>query len=296
MKKTLLFLALLASTFGANAQLLYKISGNGLKQSSYLFGTHHLAPISMLDKVKGLRQAMAATERAVGEIDMTQDQTTMAAQMQAYMLAPADSTLSKVIPPEDFKRIDPVFQKFAPMPGITLSMLEPMKPATVSTMVAVMMVLPSVPDYNPEKQLDKTIQMKMQQDGKTIEALETIEKQCDALFNTTPIRLQAKALIELLSDPDKAGEEAKKMTDAYMKGDLAAMAQIDSEDNDPEDKAWLDHILFKRNADWLSKLPSLLAEKSNLIAVGALHLTGDKGLVKGLRDLGYIVEPVDAAD
>lgn len=293
MKKPLILLTLLAVALGANAQLLYKISGNGLKQPSYLFGTHHLAPISMLDDINGLRQAMAETDRAVGEIDMTLDQNAMAAQMQAYMLAPADSTLSKVISAEDFQRIDPVFQKYAPMPGMTLAMLEPMKPAAVSTMVAVMMVLPSVPDYNPEQQLDKTIQIEMQQAGKTIGALETIEKQCDVLFNATPVRLQAKALVELLSDPEKAVTESKKMTEAYMKGDLATMAKIDSEDDDPEDKAWLEHLLYKRNADWLSVLPAMLAEKSNLIAVGALHLVGEKGLIEELRKLGYTVEAVD---
>ncbi len=295
MKKSLILLALLAIAAGANAQLLYKISGNGLKQPSYLFGTHHMAPKSMLDKVKGLRQAMTETDRAVGEIDMTKDQTAMAAQMQAYMLAPADSSLSKVITAEDFKRIDPVFQKYAPMPGMTLAMLEPMKPAAVSTMVAVMMVLPSMPDFNPEEQLDKTIQLEMQAAGKSVGSLETVEKQCEVLFNATPVRLQAKALVELLSDPDKAVEKSKKMTEAYMAGDLATMAKIDSEDADAEDKAWLEHLLYERNADWLSKLPAILAEKSNLIAVGALHLAGEKGLVEGLRALGYSVEPVDAA-
>ncbi len=296
MKKTFILLALLAIASGVNAQLLYKISGNGLKQPSYLFGTHHLAPKSMLDEVTGLRKAMAEADRAVGEIDMTHNQNEMAAQMQGYMLAPADSTLSKVISPEEFQRIDPVFQKYAPMPGMTLAMLEPMKPAAVSTMVAVMMVLPNVPDYNPEEQLDKLIQVEMQKAGKSIGALETIDRQCEVLFNATPIRIQAKALVDLLSDPDKAVTESKKMTESYMAGDLAAMAQIESETEDPEEKAWLDHLLYERNADWLNKLPAMLKENSNLIAVGAMHLVGDNGLIEGLRALGYTVEPVGAAD
>ena len=32
--------------FSANAQLLWKVSGNGLNQPSYIIGTHHLAPVS----------------------------------------------------------------------------------------------------------------------------------------------------------------------------------------------------------------------------------------------------------
>ena len=40
----------------------------------------------------------------------------------------------------------------------------------------------------------------------------------------------------------------------------------------------------------------MLKENSNLIAVGAMHLVGDNGLIEGLRALGYTVEPVGAAD
>ena len=31
----------------ANAQLLWKVSGNGLSSPSYIMGTHHLAPLSV---------------------------------------------------------------------------------------------------------------------------------------------------------------------------------------------------------------------------------------------------------
>lgn len=293
MKKLILIFSIITIALYADAQLLYKISGNGLKQPSYLLATHHLAPISMIEKINGLQKAMQEAECIVGEIDLTKDQSAMAAQMQPYMIAPSDSTLSMVIAPEDFKRIDPVFQKYAPMPGMTLAMLEPLKPSAVSTMVATMMVLSSVPDYNPEMQLDRTLQTEMQKAGKTIGELETIEKQCEVLFNSNPIRIQAKTLVDLLSNPDKAGIEAKKMTDAYMIGDLAAVAEIETNENDPEEKAWLEHLLYERNASWLKQIPELLEKRSTLIAVGALHLVGDKGLIQGLKNMGYVVEPHD---
>ena len=37
--------------FSANAQLLWKVSGNGLTQPSYIIGTHHLAPFSIMDSI-----------------------------------------------------------------------------------------------------------------------------------------------------------------------------------------------------------------------------------------------------
>ena len=48
---------------GMQAQLLYKISGNGLTKPSYIIGTYHLAPVSFADSIPGLKEAMAATEQ-----------------------------------------------------------------------------------------------------------------------------------------------------------------------------------------------------------------------------------------
>ena len=44
MKKLLGILLFISIALSANAQLLWKVSGNGLNQPSYIIGTHHLAP------------------------------------------------------------------------------------------------------------------------------------------------------------------------------------------------------------------------------------------------------------
>lgn len=54
MKKTLAIVVLLCITLGAQAQLLWKVSGNGLDRPSYVFGTHHLAPLSIKDSIASL--------------------------------------------------------------------------------------------------------------------------------------------------------------------------------------------------------------------------------------------------
>ena len=71
MKKTVLTLLLvLIAVMGVQAQLLYKISGNGLKAPSYVIGTYHLAPVSFTDSIPGLKAALNAAEQVYGEIDM----------------------------------------------------------------------------------------------------------------------------------------------------------------------------------------------------------------------------------
>lgn len=42
----------------------------------------------------------------------------------------------------------------------------------------------------------------------------------------------------------------------------------------------------------MEKTPALINEKSTFIAVGALHLCGDEGLINLLREKGYTVSLV----
>ena len=60
-------------------------------------------------------------------------------------------------------------------------------------------------------------------------------------------------------------------------------------DATPEEEA---AILSNRNANWLTKMPDIMAQKPTLFAVGAGHLPGDKGVLNLLRQAGYKVEPV----
>ena len=82
MKKTfaLLFLAITLAN-SVSAQLLYKISGNGLEKSSYIIGTHHLANVGFLQKLDGVKTALTEADQVYGEVvfdDMTNADTLQA--------------------------------------------------------------------------------------------------------------------------------------------------------------------------------------------------------------------------
>lgn len=287
-KSALTALSLIAAG-SMSAQVVYKVEGNGLANPSYIFGTHHLAPTSIIEKFGATAPFEEATQ-IVGEVDMIGDQMQMQMAMQPHMVAPSDSTISKVISPEDYAVISEEFKKWAPMPGMELAMLEAMKPMVVSTMVTLGIMSKEIPDYNPNDQLDTWFQVNGAKAGKKIIPLETVEQQATLLFDFTPISLQAEALVEMLKEPSKAVESAKSLTDAYMNQDLAKMLSLsEQEDEHPE---FMVALLDKRNADWLTKLPQIFNDGSTFVAVGALHLAGDKGIVEGLRKLGYTVTPI----
>ncbi len=273
----------------ASAQVLYKVEGNGLSTPSYIFGTHHIAPISVIESF-GAKAPYEAATIVVGEIDMTQNPMNLAAAMQPHMMAPADSTLSKVISPLVYDKVNEEFKKLAPMPGMDLSMMEPLKPVAVNTTIAVGLAQKAMPDFNPQEQLDTWFQTNGKKAGKKIVPLESVEQQATILFDSMPISVQAEDLVEMLLDSDKAVAKTKELSDAYMAQDLNKLLTIsESENSRPE---FMKALLDQRNADWLTKLPNIFKEGSTFVAVGALHLPGKNGIITGLQNMGYTVTPV----
>ena len=108
MKKLFAFVLLVAFfALGANAQLLYKISGKGLEKPSYIVGTYHLANVKFVDSIPGIRQAMADVEQVYGEVatsEMHAPDNLM--KMQQAMFLPDGKTLSDVLTKEEMGKIN----------------------------------------------------------------------------------------------------------------------------------------------------------------------------------------------
>ncbi|MDE6322804.1 MAG: TraB/GumN family protein [Paramuribaculum sp.] len=294
MKRTaqiLTLLLILASTVSANAQLLWKISGKDAAKPSWIFGTHHLAPVSVLESTPGFDNAFKSAETIYGEIDMSllEDPATQM-KMVSYVLAPADSTLSKVLDPNSLATIDRMLKEGG-LP-VTAAALEQLKPASVSNTIAAIYSQKAFPGFNPEQQLDKTIQKMARENAKQVRGLESLESQLDLLFGT-PVARQAEGLKKLLEDPEKTVGQIHSLADAYLAADLNGLAELIAEaqnDGMTEEEARL--LLENRNRAWLDILIGAIPTASILIVVGAGHLPGDTGLISLLRNAGYTVEPV----
>ena len=295
MKRKIFAIASMALLFvaTASAQIFYKIEGKDLSAPSYIFGTHHLAPLSVIDQVPGCRDAFDSVKQVVGEIDMTIDQMTLAMQMQPYMIAPTDSTLSKLFTPEELKVVDDEFQKWAPMPGMSVQMLDMMRPMVLTSMMSIGMVQKELPNYNPAEQLDLYFQSSAKESGKDVKGLETPEFQAKVLYTTVPIAEQAKALLNLAKDPKESLEKSVKLNELYLAQDLDGLLELtNTDDEDSDEGAFMEALVDLRNANWIKELPEIMKETPSFIAVGALHLPGEKGVIEGLRKAGYTVTAV----
>ena len=290
MKKILMLICSAMLWFVASAQVCYKVSGNGLAEPSYLFVSFHLSPLKIYTDNDKAKEAFEASKQVVGEIDMTVNQMEMAMKMQPYMIAPADSTLSKVLTADEYAAAKKFFEEYSPQPGLTLEMMDLLKPSAVMQTLAVSLIMKNMPEYNPAEQLDTYFQVQGKKDGKKILGLETVEFQADMLYNMHSIRKQAEQLMEMVNDPQKSIDEANELNKAYFTQDMQKMYEFSIEcESDPVS---FEKLLLNRNADWITKLPAIMSEGSSFIAVGCLHLVGEYGLIKMLRDKGYVVEAI----
>lgn len=284
-------LAVAIASIGCQAQLLWKVTGNGLEKPSYIFGTHHVAPISVLDSVPGFNEALATADKVYGEMVMSEANSMQSQQvMMAYVMAPQDSTLTSILSPAQIDSVTAVLQKYMG-PMVSAAQFDPLKPGMVSTALAMAQAQVAFPTFNAQQQLDTEIQTRAAAAGKEVGGFETMDDQCQALFGGSVLE-QAESLMETIRHDDTAIDMAHKLASAYLAGDLKQMLSII--ENDPsynEDGA--DRLIYNRNANWMRIIAGLLPTASVLIAVGAGHLPGDKGLISLLKKEGYTVSPVE---
>ena len=293
MKRLSLLLAVLMLALASQAQLLWKVSGNGLARPSYVMGTYHFAPASMIDKIPGMQEAFAGCDVVVGEIereDMMNPELQLS--MAQAMMAPLDSTLDKLYSPEDYRLIENVFNKYFGNMGVKLSQMNMVKPGAISAQMQAMQALKYFPDFDASDLIDMAVQEHANEMGRPSVGLETIQEQTDLLFNA-PIAEQAEGLLEACKKDDLFVVQSSALVEAYMAQDLS---KIESIMTDPElggdDADAMDALIYDRNRNWVEKLVKMMPERASLVCVGAGHLPGDQGLLQLLRDRGYTVEPM----
>lgn len=290
MKKIVIAAICALAAINAPAQLLYKVTSPKGDKTSYIFGTHHFAPVTMLDSIKGIDLALDNATKVYGEIDMadmTKPETMM--KLQQAMMAPLDSTLDKVLSAKEMELLKQKWTEYAPA-EIPFEAMMMLKPAAMSTQLAAFMTQKVLPPMDLTQQLDATMQARAKEKGKPAAGLETMEFQTNMLMGA-PISEQAKDLVETLNDFDNEIEKAVQLTNAYLSQDMATIenliAKAASENPESTEK-----LMYSRNDNWVKILKDEMQRTPLLVVVGAGHLPGNRGILNQLKNNGFTVTPV----
>ncbi len=267
--------------------VFWKISGNGLKKASYLYGTIHLIPKDDFEVPAVVTAALGKSQRVAFEIDMkemTNIRTQMGLITKSFMAG--GKTLKDLLSPEDYSLVKSKMEE----KGLPAGMFERMKPMFLSTLISNEEEGNSPPTgsmTSVEMELYRVSRrQKLESTG-----LETAAYQM-SIFDSIPYEAQAKMLVDGLRSTDQADEgesELDMMLKLYRDQDITAMQSMIS-DVQYGMSNYEEILLNKRNRNWIPVMSRLMREKPTIFAVGAGHLGGASGVVALLRREGYRVE------
>ncbi len=282
MKKLAISLLLSCLLIPAMAQhsLLYKISGKGLKQPSYLYGTIHLICPQDFFIGKQLKQVFTAAKTLYLEMDMD-DPKVMMAVMLALQEQKAGYSFEKLFKPEDYQKLSRYFKDSL---GMSLANFDKMKPMVVQMTIAQRALTCPIPSS-----YEQTFVNMAKEQHKPIEGLEKPEEQI-AIFDAIPDSAEVRWIMESINDMQKQKTQFAHIVAAYKQQDITAIHAIMKES--PETAGFEDEMVYNRNRKWIPLIEKAIQKEATLIAFGAMHLGGNKGVVALLRKQGYKVEPV----
>ena len=281
----LLFILACSAT---QAQLLWRITGKGLKHPSYLFATHHYIPIEYLDSVPGLYKAFNECETVVGEVALSRIDAIDRLQNAASM--PNHGRISDLLKNERYAIVDSSLRKVMKLGLKDFAM---MNPSLILSLYKMELYKKSTKQTD-DTQSDSYFQLIAEQKDKKVMGLETVEQQIDALFGNGTLQRQADILYQNVVLKNEVLDKISKSVKLYKAGKINEVYYLSKGFGLASDysEAEFSKLVDERNEKWMQKLPGYIKNSSCFITVDAIHLPGNTGLIKLLEKAGYHVSAV----
>jgi uncharacterized protein YbaP (TraB family) len=264
--------------------LLWQISGNGLQRPSYLFGTIHLICSGDAVLSDSLKNAIQSSDAVYFEVDM--DNLFEMLGVVRKMKMRDDTTLADLLDRDDYEKVKKYFEDKGTL--LPFSILETYKP-----LLAASMLMETGTECESPEAMEEVIMKEAKSYSKNVRGLETMSYQM-SIFDTIPYKMQAMQLVKYVDDAGKGqtdNKEYDKLVQAYKDQDLSKLEEL-TKSTDMGIANFTDILLYNRNQNWVEKLKTILPDRSVVIAVGAGHLPGDRGVINLLRKAGYTVKPI----
>ena len=320
MMRIILAFLLALTSVSVNAQFLFRVSGNGLKKPSFLFGTIHTLPGSLLDSIPSYQKAEAKCQQLFAELDITDQQkrSEFINSGQEALMLPDSMTIYDLLTPEQLELLKTVMAKeyremflarttdeeakarmteeaFYKTAEVSLEQMKHLMPLAFSSTIDVF-ISTSFATFSGTI-IDQTCIERAKERNMTIGQLDQIEQDSVAKMRETlmqNIPAQVDTLVNVLNTFEQRkqrGVEQKrfieKCKEYWMAGDYESFVQLCDETDFVEKSP---QVLKVRNEKWLPKIQEAMKESPTMFAFGAGHLVGPSGVVQMLRDAGYKVK------
>ena len=249
---------------------------------SFLLGTIHSADPRVTAIKPVVARAFAQASVFVMEMDLNVESFLS---LGASMMFSDGRDLERLLGRNDFRKVAAAVAQH----GIPEQVLRRMKPWAV-------LALLSQPKPQSGAFMDMLLFNKATAAGKTVVGLESAQEQV-AVFNQMAMTDQLALLRSSLAQADQMADMQERMITTYLTDDLDAIAALTQEFMGPDpsglNRRFLQRLNDERNDRMLTRMTPYIDSGGAFIAVGALHLTGERGLIRQLRAQGYRLAPVN---
>jgi hypothetical protein len=264
----------------AHGGILYQIQSPTASAPSFLLGTIHSEDPRVLALPEPVRAAFAASPRFALEVIPDAEAILKSMITMTYT---DGRTLREVLPPDLYGRTAQALGNL----GMTPNAFADFKPWAVVTLL-------SLPPAQDGDFMDLILYRTAIGSGKEIKGLETMEEQL-AIFDTMSEEDQIALLKETLDARPQMTALFEDLIRAYLAQDLdTLMARSERylQDGDPRLAAlFREAAVDSRNRRMAERLEPLLHQGGWFVAIGALHLPGEAGVLHLLEKSGFQVTP-----
>ncbi len=252
--------------------LLWSIQKDG--KTSYVLGTMHtgIDPTTRLPDI---------VWKKLDEAKIFAMETDLGGAAKLDVLLKGGKSLKDLLGPEYWKKLE---DALGVEEANRLIGFKPMIPATLISMKGLEQTPP----------MDGVLHGRALNQNKKIVFLEPIDLQAKVLEKW----MNVQALKDMLDDVDAQKKRGQEMYEAYVSGDEKRILAINEEEHQEfikkgrsqkEYDEQMEDMLYRRNASWIPTIEKINAEGPAFIAVGALHLVGDKSVLDLLQKKGFEV-------
>ncbi len=282
----LFFLTLLPALAAAapvpNGQgLLWRIEADG-RSPSFLLGTMHSTDPSVLALPGPVAQAFASARSLTVELVIDE---AVRAEIGRGMLLSDGRKLDHILGPERFKKVAGIALLYG-WPAAVVKLMKPWAAMTVFGM----------PPQELARQasgilpLDQMLQQDAETRGLPVFQLESAAEQF-AIFDKMPEADQITFLDTVVAQHGLVERWFEELRQLYLARDTGGMLGVMRSQAAGDDPALLaafeDRLVNRRNRLMAERMALRLQEGGAFVAVGALHLPGEQGLVRLLQQAGY---------
>jgi len=257
--------------------LLWSFRREEQSRTHFILGTMHVRSEQAYTAVTMAKHYMEQCAIYAGEMDLNDPNLD---NIGDYFLLPEGQSLHDFLSEKKFIKYKKIINKAY---GIDLDIIAHYKPMVIANMIAESLI---TRDY--DMALDHFLWENGHALGMNMKGLESAQDQFD-IMQKISFENQMKSLKSSVKNVKNFRKKILKMSELYEDGQLTPLYKAAKKSMGELRKL----MIYDRNSNMTERLIDYTREGATFTSVGAAHLAGAKGMLRLLKNSGFVLKPIE---